>query len=90
MFLTAGTGGTLTGIARKLRERIPNCKIIGIDPWGSILALPNELNETKVTHYDVEGIGYDFIPKVCDQDAPDEWIKVGDKESFIWARRALK
>jgi len=49
LFLTAGTGGTLTGIARKIRERIPQCKIIGIDPFGSILALPNELNQTNIT-----------------------------------------
>ncbi|MEK6554784.1 MAG: pyridoxal-phosphate dependent enzyme, partial [Bdellovibrionota bacterium] len=57
--VTAGTGGTLTGIAKKFREKLPNCKIVGVDPEGSILAGPGE-----VKNYLVEGIGYDFIPDV--------------------------
>lgn len=40
VFVTAGTGGTLTGIVRKIKEKLPNCKVIGIDPHGSILAMP--------------------------------------------------
>lgn len=60
----AGTGGTITGVARKLKERIPNVKIVGVDPLGSILAQPAELNKTDVSFYEVEGIGYDFIPTV--------------------------
>jgi len=47
--LTAGTGGTLTGVARKIREKIPTCKIVAIDPYGSILAKPEELNKSDVT-----------------------------------------
>eukprot|EP01084_Bolivina_argentea_P308864 534174_1 len=61
--LTAGTGGTITGIAGKIKERIPSCIIVGIDPYGSILASPNNLN-TPISSYHVEGIGYDFIPQV--------------------------
>ncbi len=61
--LTAGTGGTITGIARKIKERCPNCKVIGVDPVGSILAQPESLNG-PIHSYAVEGIGYDFIPKV--------------------------
>lgn len=54
----AGTGGTVTGIGCKLKELLPNVKIIGVDPKGSILALPPELNEGDVSFYEVEGIGY--------------------------------
>lgn len=44
--------------------QIPDVKVVGVDPEGSILALPEEMNETKVTGYEVEGIGYDFVPEV--------------------------
>lgn len=44
--------------------QIPDCKIVGVDPEGSILAVPEDLNKTDVTAYEVEGIGYDFIPNV--------------------------
>lgn len=87
--LTAGTGGTITGIARKIKEKVPNCKVYGVDPVGSILALPDSLNG-KIGTYAVEGIGYDFIPKVLDRNVVDEWIKSEDKESFIVARRLIR
>uniref|UniRef100_A0A669B5R0 Cystathionine beta-synthase n=1 Tax=Oreochromis niloticus TaxID=8128 RepID=A0A669B5R0_ORENI len=60
----AGTGGTLTGVARKLKERCPNVKIVGVDPEGSVLVGSEEKSE-KVP-FEVEGIGYDFIPTVLD------------------------
>lgn len=64
----AGTGGTITGIGRKLKHALGNkCLIIAADPYGSILALPESLNETDVQVYDVEGIGYDFVPTVLGQ-----------------------
>lgn len=50
--ISAGTGGTLTGIARKLKERIPNIKIVAVDPVGSILAQPESLNNA-ITSYKV-------------------------------------
>lgn len=89
--ISAGTGGTLTGISRKLKERIPNVKVIGVDPVGSILATPPELNG-KIISYKVEGIGYDFIPAVCDRDPElvDRWYKSEDKPSFIMARRMIR
>ncbi|EFA76113.1 cystathionine beta-synthase [Heterostelium album PN500] len=87
---TAGTGGTITGIARKIKERLPHVKIVGVDPFGSILAVPASLNETKITSYKIEGIGYDFIPKVLDRSLVDEWVKSEDSESFIMARRLIK
>ncbi|XP_071959165.1 cystathionine beta-synthase-like [Antedon mediterranea] len=86
----AGTGGTICGLARKLKEKNPKIKIIGVDPIGSILALPDSLNETDVTSYQVEGIGYDFVPTVLDRDVVDEWYKSDDKESFRMARRLIR
>ncbi|XP_053773413.1 cystathionine beta-synthase isoform X2 [Desmodus rotundus] len=86
---SAGTGGTITGIARKLKEKCPGCKIIGVDPEGSILAEPEELNRTEVTAYEVEGIGYDFIPTVLDRSVVDKWFKCNDQESFAFARMLI-
>lgn len=85
----AGTGGTLTGLGRKLKEKNPNIKIVGVDPVGSILALPESLNG-EVTSYQVEGIGYDFVPTVLDQEIADLWVKTCDKEAFLMARRLIR
>lgn len=87
--MTAGTGGTISGVARKIKERCPNCIVYGVDPVGSILALPEKLNEPGPS-YHVEGIGYDFIPKVLDRSVIDQWIKSNDKDSFIMSRRLIK
>jgi cystathionine beta-synthase len=57
----AGTGGTISGIGRKLKELSPNTKIIAVDPEGSILAEPSELNNSSLKYYDVEGIGYNAL-----------------------------
>ncbi|XP_075398370.1 cystathionine beta-synthase isoform X2 [Tenrec ecaudatus] len=86
---SAGTGGTITGLARKLKEKCPGCKVIGVDPEGSILAEPEELNQTDVTAYEVEGIGYDFLPTVLDRTVVDKWFKSNDKESFAFARMLM-
>ncbi|VTJ85569.1 cystathionine beta-synthase isoform X3 [Marmota monax] len=86
---TVGTGGTITGIARKLKEKCPGCRIIGVDPEGSILAEPEELNQTDQTFYEVEGIGYDFIPTVLDRAVVDKWFKSNDEESFAFARMLI-
>lgn len=83
--LTAGTGGTLTGIARRVKEEIPNVRVVGVDPVGSILAGPGAIGS-----YKVEGIGYDFIPDVLDRDLVDEWVKSEDRESFLMARRLIR
>ncbi|XP_069745293.1 cystathionine beta-synthase-like isoform X2 [Narcine bancroftii] len=91
MFIAgAGTGGTITGIARKLKEKCPNCQIIGVDPEGSILAEPENLNQTDVSAYEVEGIGYDFIPTVIDRSVVDKWYKSNDESSFQMARRLIR
>jgi cystathionine beta-synthase len=89
--LSAGTGGTVTGIARKLKEKNPNIIVIGVDPVGSILAVPDSLNdENRLCPYQVEGIGYDFIPDVLQREVVDRWEKTNDRESFIMARKMIR
>lgn len=86
----AGTGGTITGLARGLRKHNKDIKVIAADPQGSILALPPQLNEEHANEpYKVEGIGYDFIPDVLDQKAVDKWYKTNDRDSFYYARRLI-
>ena len=86
----AGTGGTITGIAKGLRKHNKDIKVIAADPHGSILALPESLNEEKANiPYKVEGIGYDFIPDVLDRQIVDKWYKTEDRESFQLARRLI-
>ena len=80
-----GTGGTITGVAKRLKEEIPGIKVIGADPVGSILG-----GGTKVEPYLVEGIGYDFFPDVLDNSLVDEYVKTEDEESFLMARRLIK
>src|SRR5512146_409174 len=83
--MTAGTGGTITGVARVIKRELPKCKIIGVDPEGSILAGPGEIRS-----YKVEGIGYDFIPKVLDRSLVDRWVKTNDRDSFRVARQLIR
>ena len=79
--ITAGTGGTITGVARVIKRELPDCEVIGVDPEGSILAGPG-----AIASYKVEGIGYDFIPDVLERDLVDRWIKSNDRDSFHVAR----
>lgn len=88
--LGAGTGGTVTGIGRKLKEKCPECIVVGVDPEGSILAQPEEINKSDVTYYEVEGTGYDFIPTVLDRTVVDEWKKSNDRDSFGMGRRLIR
>lgn len=89
--IAAGTGGTITGIGARMRKSAPSCRVIGVDPHGSILAEPQTLNEaTKGRSYQVEGIGYDFIPSTCNRKYVDEWIKVDDKATFAAARELTR
>ena len=80
----AGTGGTLTGLAKKIKPLLPHCQIIGVDPVGSILA-----GEEPVQTYEVEGIGYDFIPEVLDRSLVDKWVKTNDRDSFQYAKEII-
>jgi cystathionine beta-synthase len=81
----AGTGGTLAGVAKKLKEKKSDVKIIGADPEGSILAGPGPIGT-----YLVEGIGYDFIPDVMKDIRIDRWVKTNDKTSFRLARQMIR
>merc|ERR1712194_764141 len=97
MVMSAGTGGTVTGTAKKLKEKIPDVKIVAVDPAGSILAQPDSVNDLsartghkRLQGYHVEGIGYDFVPTVLDQDVADYWVKTDDDESFAMCRNIIR
>ena len=83
--ISTGTGGTITGIAKKLKESIPDIHIVGVDPIGSILG-----GGSDISSYKVEGIGYDFFPNVLDNSLVDKYIKTNDEDSFSMARRLIK
>jgi cystathionine beta-synthase len=89
LFISVGTGGAVAGIARKFKERLPKCKVIGIDPIGSILAVPDSLN-VPGKPYKIEGMGADFIPKVLDRSTIHAWVKTEDEESFYYSRRLIR
>ncbi|XP_047536717.1 cystathionine beta-synthase-like [Vanessa atalanta] len=86
----AGTCGTVSGIGHKIKERCPKCVVVGVDPHGSILAQPEELNKSDVQMYEVEGIGYDFLPRSLDRKVIDKWVKTEDSMSLQMARRLIK
>eukprot|EP01071_Lankesteria_metandrocarpae_P010503 Lankesteria_metandrocarpae@DN5344_c0_g1_i2.p1 len=87
----AGTGGTLTGVGCRLRETVPNCKIIGVDPQGSMLALPDSLNtELFGQNWQVEGLGYEFVPDILNRTYVDQWVKTDDTASFRLARELMQ
>src|SRR4051794_24003668 len=79
-----GTGGTITGIARYLKERLPNLSVVGADPEGSIY------NSPEVRPYLVEGVGEDFWPSTFDPAVVDRWITVSDRDSFHATRRLAR
>src|SRR5205814_385363 len=79
-----GTGGTISGVARYLKERKPDVKIIGADPEGSVLS------GGSPRPWKVEGIGEDFVPKTFNSQLVDEWVRVSDAESFHAARQLAR
>jgi len=79
-----GTGGTLSGVGKYLKERNPDIKVIGADPEGSILS-------GGAPHgWKVEGIGEDFVPKTFNSQLVDDWVRVSDAESFHTAREMAR
>lgn len=79
-----GTGGSISGIAKYLKEQNPYITVVGADPEGSILSGDSPKS------YKVEGIGEDFIPKTFNRQLVDEMIRISDKESFNMARRLAR
>ncbi|MFA9445079.1 cystathionine beta-synthase [Egicoccus sp. AB-alg6-2] len=79
-----GTGGTATGVGRYLKERKPDVQVVGADPEGSLYS------GDEIHTYLVEGIGEDFWPETFDPGIVDHWYRVGDRDSFLTARRCAR
>lgn len=85
----SGTGGTISGTARFLKEQNPAIKIIGIDAYGSVIQKYHETREfdaTEIYPYRIEGLGKNLIPTATDFDTIDQFVKVTDEESAHTAR----
>ncbi|MHB8489041.1 MAG: cystathionine beta-synthase [Candidatus Dormibacteria bacterium] len=78
-----GTGGTITGVGKYLKEQNPAVRVIGADPEGSIYS-------GEIAPYKVEGVGEDFWPATFDREVVDEFIQVTDRESFVAARKLAR
>jgi cystathionine beta-synthase len=85
LVIAVGTGGTITGAARYLKEQSPELTIVGADPEGSIYTAGE-----KQHPYLVEGIGEDFYPETLDRSVVDRWVTVSDRDSFLTARRLAR
>jgi cystathionine beta-synthase len=87
LVISVGTGGTISGVGRYFKEHAPDVLIVGADPEGSVYTASDH---GGVHPYLVEGIGKDTWPETMDPDVVDEWIRVSDRESFLWARRLAR
>ena len=89
----SGTGGTISGIGKYLKEQNPNIKIIGVDAYGSVLKKyheTGEFDEEEIFPYRVEGLGKNLIPSVTDFTVIDKYEKVNDEDSAHSAREIVK
>ncbi|MCC7359171.1 MAG: cystathionine beta-synthase [Anaerolineales bacterium] len=89
-----GTGGTITGVGRYLKEQNPKVRVVGVDPLGSLLYEAHQLghmpDDPHPKTYKTEGIGEDFLPGAMDLSVVDEVLQVGDKETFLTTRRLVR
>jgi cystathionine beta-synthase len=85
--VSVGTGGTISGLGRYFKERKPEVLIVGADPEGSVYTARSE---SDLHPYLVEGIGKDTWPETMDPTVVDEWVRVSDRDSFLWARRLAR
>ena len=89
----SGTGGTISGSARFLKEQNPNVRIIGVDAYGSVLKKyheTQELDPKEIYPYRIEGLGKNLIPSATDFDVIDKFVKVSDEDSAHTARETTK
>jgi len=86
LVIAVGTGGTISGTGKFLKEQKPGVIIVGADPEGSIYTS----GEDEMHPYLVEGVGEDFYPETFDREIVDQWVTVSDKDSFITARRMAR
>ena len=93
MVACSGTGGTISGTARFLKEQNPDIKVIGIDAFGSVLKKYHETREfdkNEIYPYRIEGLGKNLIPTATDFDSIDKFVKVTDDESAHTARELAR
>ncbi len=89
----SGTGGTISGTAKYLKEQNPNIKVIGVDAFGSVIKKyheTREFDEKEIYPYRIEGLGKNLIPGATDFDVIDEFVKVNDEDSAHTAREIAK
>ena len=93
LIVCSGTGGTISGTARYLKEKNPNINVIGVDAYGSVLKKyheTGEFDENEIYPYRIEGLGKNLIPSVTDFEIIDRYVKVTDEDSAHSARQLVK
>ena len=93
LIASSGTGGTISGSAKYLKEQNPNIKIIGVDAYGSVLKKYHETQEfdpNEIYPYRIEGLGKNLIPSATDFESIDRFVKVTDEDSAHTARKVTR